>query len=251
MAPSRLTHHALRREIIAIARRMNALGINQGKSGNLSHRIPSGFLVTPTGMDYDALKPTDIVAMGFDGSHRGARLPSSEWRFHRDILAARPEESAVIHTHAMFATTLACLGREIPAFHYMVAVAGGDSIRCAPYATFGTEELSVHAVRALEGRRACLLANHGMIVVGATLASALGLAQEIETLAAMYWRALQVGEPNLLDGAEMTRVLEKFRTYGQQTKPRAVSPSTRDEAAPNPRGARRRARASPPRAPLR
>jgi L-fuculose-phosphate aldolase len=151
----------------------------------------------------------------------------------------------------MFATTLACLGREIPAFHYMVAVAGGDSIRCAPYATFGTEELSVHAVKALEGRKACLLANHGMIVVGATLTSALALAQEVETLAAMYWRALQVGEPNLLDGAEMTRVLEKFRTYGQQTKPKAVSSSTRDEAALNPRGARRRARASSPRAPLR
>jgi len=216
MPASRLAHRTHRREIIATARRMNALGINQGKSGNLSHRISEGFLITPTGMDYDMLKPADIVAMSFDGSHRGPRLPSSEWRFHRDILAARPEVNAVIHTHAMFATTLACLGREIPAFHYMVAVAGGDSIRCAPYATFGTEDLSRHAVEALEGRKACLLANHGMIAIGASLKAALALAVEVETLAAMYWRALQVGEPNLLDAAEMARVLGKFRTYGQQ-----------------------------------
>jgi len=216
MSAPRLTHPALRKEIIATACRMNGLGINQGKSGNLSHRVPEGFLVTPTGMDYDTLKPSDIVPMGFDGSHGGARLPSSEWRFHRDILQARPEVNAVIHTHAMFATTLACLGREIPAFHYMVAVAGGDSIRCASYATFGTEQLSRHAVRALEGRKACLLANHGMIAIGDTLKSALALAVEVETLAAMYWRALQVGAPTILDPAEMARVIEKFRTYGQQ-----------------------------------
>jgi L-fuculose-phosphate aldolase len=220
MAASRLAHRALRQELIATARRMNALGINQGKSGNLSHRIPRGFLVTPTGMDYDALKPADIVAMGFDGSHRGPRRPSSEWRFHRDILAARPEANAVVHTHAMFATTLACLGREIPPFHYMVAVAGGDTIRCAPYATFGTEALSRHALAALDGRNACLLANHGMIAVGPGLKAALALAVEVETLAAMYWRALQIGEPELLDGTEMARVVEKFRTYGQQSKRR-------------------------------
>ena len=225
MSAPRLAHRALRQEIIATARRMNALGINQGKSGNLSHRIPDGFLVTPTGMDYDTLKPADIVAMGFDGVHRGPRLPSSEWRFHRDILAARPEANAVVHTHAMFATTLACLGGEIPAFHYMVAVAGGDSIRCAPYATFGTEALSRHAVRALEGRKACLLANHGMIAVGDTLKAALALAVEVETLAAMYWRALQVGAPNLLDDTEMARVIEKFRTYGQQPERRKRPPS--------------------------
>lgn len=219
MAPARLSHRALRAELIATARRMNALGINQGKSGNLSHRIPEGFLVTPTGMDYDALKPADIVAMSFDGSHQGSRLPSSEWRFHRDIMAARPEVNAVLHAHSVFATTLACLGREIPAFHYMVAVAGGDTVRCAPYATFGTEELSRHAVTALEDRKACLLANHGMIAVGASLQDVLRLAVEVETLAAIYWRALQIGKPNLLDRAEMTRVIEKFKTYGQQPKP--------------------------------
>ena len=246
MSAPRLAHRTLRQEIISAARRMNALGINQGKSGNLSHRIPGGFLVTPTGMDYDALEPADIVPMSFDGSHRGARLPSSEWRFHRDILSARPEVNAVIHAHSMFATTLACLGREIPAFHYMVAVAGGDSIRCAPYATFGTEALSRHVVEALQGRKACLLANHGMIAIGPTLKAALALAVEVETLAAMYWRALQIGAPNVLDAAEMARVIEKFRTYGQQVSggtPNPQPPAALQRVPPSPargRAARRR-----------
>ena len=202
--------------MIATARRMNATGLNQGTSGNLSLRVDGGFLVTPTGMDYEALEPEDIVFMRMDGSHEGRRRPSSEWRFHRDILAARPEVGAVLHAHAMFCTTLACLHRGIPAFHYMVAVAGGVDIRCAPYATFGTEELSRHAVTALEERKACLLANHGLIAVGTSLADALKRAVEVETLAAMYWRALQVGEPVLLSEAEMAVVLEKFKTYGQQ-----------------------------------
>ncbi len=207
---------ALREAMIATARRMNATGLNQGTSGNLSQRVDGGFLVTPTGMDYEALEPEDIVFMRMDGSHEGRRRPSSEWRFHRDILAARPEVGAVLHAHAMFCTTLACLHRGIPSFHYMVAVAGGVDIRCAPYATFGTEELSRHAVTALEGRKACLLANHGLIAVGTSLADALKRAVEVETLAAMYWRALQVGEPVLLSEAEMALVLEKFKTYGQQ-----------------------------------
>jgi L-fuculose-phosphate aldolase len=202
--------------MIATARRMNATGLNQGTSGNLSLRVEGGFLVTPTGMDYEALEPEDIVFMRMDGSHEGRRRPSSEWRFHRDILAARPEVGAVLHAHAMFCTTLACLHRGIPSFHYMVAVAGGVDIRCAPYATFGTEELSRHAVTALEGRKACLLANHGLIAVGTSLADAHKRAVEVETLAAMYWRALQVGEPVLLSEAEMAVVLEKFKTYGQQ-----------------------------------
>jgi L-fuculose-phosphate aldolase len=209
-------HAALRREMIATARRMNEIGLNQGTSGNLSQRVPEGFLVTPTGLDYDRLEPEDIVLMRYDGSHEGRRLPSSEWRFHRDILAARADVDAVLHAHAMFATTIACLGRAIPAFHYMVAVAGGSDIRCAPYATFGTEALSRHAVAALEGRRACLLANHGMIALGFDLAGALKLAVEVETLAGMYWRASLAGTPCLLDEAEMTRVLEKFRSYGKQ-----------------------------------
>lgn len=217
-------HRALREAMIATCRRMNASGLNQGTSGNLSVRVEDGFLLTPTGMDYDALVPEDLVRVRFDGGHEGRRLPSSEWQLHRDILAARPEAGAVLHAHSMFCTTLACLRRGIPAFHYMVAAAGGSDVRCAPYATFGTEELAQHTLAALEGRKACLLANHGMVALGKDLAGAFKLAVEVETLAAMYWRALQVGEPVILDDAEMARVLEKFKTYGQQpgpTPPRA------------------------------
>lgn len=211
--------HDLRVRLIAACRQMNRLGINQGKSGNASVRIEGGCLVTPTGLAYDDLVPEDIVFVDHDGAAHGGRLPSSEWRFHHDILATRADAHAVMHTHAMFATTLACVGRGIPAFHYMVAVAGGADIRCAPYATFGTQALSDHALAALEGRRACLLANHGMIALGGSIEAALALAVEVETLAAMYWRALQIGGVVLLDDAEMSIVLEKFKTYGQQKPP--------------------------------
>lgn len=198
---------------------MNAAGINRGKSGNVSTRLRrdgfDGFLVTPTGLAYIDIAPDDIVAMTLDGEAEGNRLPSSEWRFHRDIYANRNDAGAIVHTHAPFATSLACLHRSIPAFHYMVAVAGGSDIRCAPYATFGTQTLSDHALAALADRRACLLANHGMIALGATLEVALALAVEVETLAEMYWRALQIGEPILLSADEMASVLRKFATYGQ------------------------------------
>jgi L-fuculose-phosphate aldolase len=173
------------------------------------------FLITPSGLAYDRITPADIVAMSLDGTARGARKPSSEWRFHRDIYRERPETEAIVHTHAPFATSLACLDRGIPPFHYMVAVAGGRDIRCAPYATFGTQELSDRAVEALAGRKACLLSHHGMIAVGPSLAAALALAIEVETLAEMYWRAVQVGEPSLLSEDEMQRVLTKFASYGQ------------------------------------
>jgi L-fuculose-phosphate aldolase len=210
---------ALRERVIETARAMNALGINRGKSGNVSARWASGefdgFLVTPTGLAYDDTTPEDIVAIALDGSPRGARAPSSEWRFHRDIYAARTEIAAIVHTHSPFATTLACLDRDIPPFHYMVAIAGGRDIRCAPYATFGTQQLSDRAVAALEQRRACLLSHHGMIATGASLDDALALAVEVEHLAEVYWRALQVGQPSLLSDGEMAVVLEKFRTYGQ------------------------------------
>jgi len=208
---------SLRGDIIATALRMNELRINRGKSGNVSARIDNGFLVTPTGLAYEAIKPDDIVAMTLAGASLGSRLPSSEWRFHRDIYVARPELNAIVHAHSPFATTLACLARDIPAFHYMIAVAGGKDIRCAPYATFGTQELSDRALVALEGRQACLLANHGMIAVGSSLAKALALAVEVEALAEQYWRALQIGAPNLLSDAEMDIVLKKFQTYGQAT----------------------------------
>jgi L-fuculose-phosphate aldolase len=213
---------ALRTAVVATARQMNALGINRGKSGNVSARLAhggfDGYLVTPTGLPYAEMDADDVVAMPGDGDERdaiGTRLPSSEWRFHRDIYAARPEAVAIVHAHSPFATTLACLDRDIPAFHYMVAIAGGDDIRCAPYATFGTQALSDHVVAALAGRRACLLSHHGMIATGSSLAGALALAVEVETLAEMYWRALQVGEPTTLSDDEMRVVLEKFATYGQ------------------------------------
>jgi L-fuculose-phosphate aldolase len=205
----------LRRALVSTARRLNALGLNQGTSGNLSVRVPGGLLITPTGLPYDDMHPADIVALDRGGVPRGRHAPSSEWRFHLDILETRPEANAVIHVHSMFATTLACLHRGIPAFHYMIAVAGGDDIRCARYATYGTAALSRHALAALNGRKACLLANHGMICLGESLESALALCVEVETLAAQYWRSLQIGKPKLLSKAEMARVLKKFETYGK------------------------------------
>lgn len=222
MAFLKLQHIAdesLRAEIIRTSLRMNALGINTGKSGNVSARIDRGFLVTPTGIAYEKTRPAQIVAMQMDGTHEGDILPSSEWRFHRDIYAARSDVNAIVHTHAPFATTLACLDRGIPAFHYMVAAAGGKDIRCSPYATFGTQELSDHAVAALRDRKACLLSHHGMIACGTDLEKTLALAVEVETLSRMYWQALQIGEPALLPDAEMATVLEKFATYGQQVSP--------------------------------
>ena len=206
----------LRRMLIHYARQLTETGLTRNTSGNLSHRVEGGMLVTPSGMDYAKLDPDDIVFVDLEGRARGRRLPSSEWRFHRDILRVRPEIEVVLHAHSPFATSIACLRQGIPAFHYMVAVAGGTDIRCAPYATFGTEELSQHAVTALAGRRACLLANHGMIALGADFERALKLAVEVETLAEMYWRARQIGQPIILDAAEMAVVLEKFRSYGKQ-----------------------------------
>ena len=209
----------LRRAVVATALAMNARGINRGKSGNVSARLRAadfdGFVVTPTGLPYEETGPDDIVPMTLDGQATGSRLPSSEWRFHRDIYRARGDVNAVVHTHAPFATTLACHSRGIPAFHYMVAVAGGRDIRCAPYATFGTQALSDHVLAALDGRKACLLAHHGMIAVGLSLPEALALAVEVETLAEIYWRALAMGEPEALTDAEMDVVLDKFKTYGQ------------------------------------
>jgi len=214
-----LEERALRSAIVETALAMNAHGINRGKSGNVSARLRQddvdGFLVTPTGLPYDRTTPDDIVAMTLEGKACGERLPSSEWRFHRDIYRTRADASAIVHTHAPFATTLACHRRSIPAFHYMVAVAGGRDIRCADYATFGTQALSDLVLTALEGRRACLLAHHGMIAIGASLEKALALAVEVETLAEMYWRALALGNPENLPDAEMDIVLEKFATYGQ------------------------------------
>ena len=211
-----MTQIDLREGIVETARALTAHNLNRGSAGNVSARWGEGFLVTPTGLAGDEMQPGDIVPMAMDGSWQGARKPSSEWRFHRDLYAARPEAGAVVHAHAPFATALACLRADIPPFHYMIARFGGSTVRCAAYATFGTQALSDAALEALEGRSACLLANHGLLVFGRDLRHALELAVEFESLCEQYWRALQVGRPALLSEAEMEAVLEKFSTYGQQ-----------------------------------
>src|SRR5688572_30341299 len=200
-APRSLGVSDQRKELIGTARALSAL--THGTSGNVSARRGADSVwVTPTGMDYDLLTVDDIPAVDFAGRWFGRRKPSSEWRFHRDILKGRSDVNAVVHCHSLFAVALACAVKGIPAFHYMVAVAGGGDIRCAPYATFGTEQLSQNAVKALEGRNACLLANHGLIAVGDSLAAALKLAGEVENLAAQYWHTLQTGEAKILSAAE-------------------------------------------------
>jgi L-fuculose-phosphate aldolase len=207
----------LREAVVAGCRELTRRGLTYGTSGNISQRRDErSFFVSPTGMSYEALEPGDVPLVQFDGRWFGRRRPSSEWRFHRDILRARGEVGAVVHAHSRKATALACTGRAIPAFHYMVAVAGGTDIRCAPYHTFGSQELSDAALQALSGRRACLLANHGLIALGADIHGALSLAGEVEDLAAKYCVALGLGEVRILDGTEMRRVLEKFESYGRQ-----------------------------------
>jgi L-fuculose-phosphate aldolase len=203
-----------RQAIIDACRRMNALGINQGTSGNISVRHGDGLLITPTSVPYESMTADQIVFMGLDGSHAKTQKPSSEWRFHLDILRSRSEVDAVVHAHPIYCTILAIMGLEIPPIHYMIAVAGGDNIRCAPYATYGTPELSAHAVKALEGRQACLLDHHGMIAVGPSLAKAMWLAVEVETLARQYHGCLQIGRPPLLPVDEIERVRQKMAGYG-------------------------------------
>lgn len=206
--------------VIAACRELGRRGLTHGTSGNIGLRHDDRqFFLSPTGMAYDTLEPEDIPLMDLDGLWHGRRRPSSEWRFHRDIFRFLADAGAVVHTHSQHATALACTGRGIPAFHYMVAVAGGADIRCAPYHTFGTQELSDAVLAALDDRKACLLANHGLIAIGATLDAALTLAGEVENLAAQYCAALALGDVRILDGSEMQRVLDKFRTYGQQDEP--------------------------------
>ncbi len=207
----------LREEIVATCRRMNASGINQGTSGNISVRNPQGFLITPTSLPYDRMEPDDLVQMRFDGTYEARRRPSSEWRFHRDILLSRQDIDVVLHCHSVYATTLACHHKTIPSFHYMTAVAGGTTIRCAKYATFGTQALSDNAIEALDGRLACLLGQHGQISLGRSLDAALALGIEVETLSRLYVQALTLGEPPILSDEEMARVIQQMKTmsYGQ------------------------------------
>ncbi|MBA3032626.1 MAG: class II aldolase/adducin family protein [Gammaproteobacteria bacterium] len=226
---------ALGAAVLATARAMNAAGINRGTAGNVSVRCDDGFIITPTGMAYDDCKAADMVKVGISGAPpkvgagataqperantgtaTGKRKPSSEWRFHHDIYAARHEAGAIIHAHSPFATALACQQLEIPPFHYMIARFGGATVRCAAYATFGTQALSDAMLVALQDRCACLMAHHGMVVFGSDLKEALALAIEFESLCEQYWRVLQLGQPKLLSADEMTRVSEKFKDYGRQ-----------------------------------
>jgi L-fuculose-phosphate aldolase len=213
---------ALRMRMLALCRQMNAIGLNQGTAGNLSVRLDSGrCLITPSGMPYEAMGPEHMAVLHRDGRWSGPLRPSTEWRFHRDILAARPDAGAILHTHSRHATALACLAEDLPAFHYMVAAAGGDSVRCASYHTFGTQALSEAALLALQGRRACLLAHHGLVVLEGTPERALALAVEVESLCAIYLLARQAGRLQCLDAAEMATVIELFRTYGTPEFPDA------------------------------
>ena len=203
----------LRQQMLATALAMNNQGLNQGTSGNVSVRDGDGFLITPSALAYEQCAADDLVWMDGTGQAQGHRKPSSEWRMHADIYRTFPEAGAILHAHSIFCTTLACLDRPIPAFHYMVAVAGGDSIRCAPYATFGTQALSDGVIAALKDRSAALLAHHGMICFAADLEKVLALAVEVETLARIYLQALPIAEPPLLSKAEMATVLQRFKDY--------------------------------------
>lgn len=209
-----MEQHAARAAIVEACRRMNQLGINQGTSGNVSTRWREGMLISPSAVPYDELAPEQIAYVETGGVARGPTPPSSEWRLHLNILRLRSDLNAVVHAHPPYSTALAICGRDIPPIHYMVAAAGGSSVRCATYHTFGTAELSESVVDALDGRRACLIANHGMVACGARLDEALSLAVEVEALARQYVLALQIGDPVLLSEAEIDRVLEKFESHG-------------------------------------
>ena len=209
---------SMRESLLNNFKKLAELGLNKGTSGNASVRTDKGFLVTPSGMAVEQMSATSMVEVDMNGQAISAGKPSSEWRFHRDIYQARHEIQAIVHTHSMFATSLSCLRQNIPPFHYMIAVAGGKDIRCAEYALFGTQELSDAAIVALENRKACLLANHGMIALGKTLDQAVSIAVEVETLCEQYWRALQVGQPQILSDQEMADVFEQFKDYGNWNK---------------------------------
>src|SRR5258705_10866832 len=229
-------HADLRQGIVDTCREMNRNGLNQGTSGNLSHRIPGGMLITPTSLPYERMRAEDVGAMDFAANYEGNLRPSPEWRFHRNVLQARDDVNVVLHTHSTFSTVLAVNERAIPCFHYMVAVAGGDDIRCSPYACFGTQALSDHAVKALESRNACLLAHHGLIGQVQTFEKAVWHAVEVETLSNMSIHTLAIGEPPRLSEAEMVQVHEQIKGmgYGQAPDldgvgdvPRAIAASKR------------------------
>lgn len=209
---------AMQEKLVDASRQLVALGLNKGTSGNVSLRCDDGFIITPSGVGVQDLTPESMVHMRLDGTYSALQKPSSEWRFHLAIYQSRKETNAIVHTHSTFATTLSTLRRDLPAFHYMVAVAGGNNVRCAPYALFGSQLLSDYAVAALDNRNACLLGNHGLIAIGANLDKAMYIANEIESLCQQYLTALQVGEPYLLTEEEMQAVHQQFKGYGALAK---------------------------------
>lgn len=216
---SRKADEKARKSVIAVALAMSRSGLSPGRSGNVSCRVEGGMLITPSGMAYEDLAPADIVCVAADGSVAAKqRKPSSEWHFHLAAYAARPDRNAVVHTHSLHATVLACAGKPIPAFHYMVAVAGGKDIPLVPYATFGTEALARHVADGLKERDACLMASHGQIALGDTLEQALELAHEVEVLAEQYIKVLSLGPAHILPDDEMAIVIEKFKRYGQKAQ---------------------------------
>jgi L-fuculose-phosphate aldolase len=204
--------------LISCAIELNKLGLNRGSSGNISIRSEAGFLITPSGVPPLDLKKDSIVEMDFEGNVISGDNPSSEWRFHRDILKIKQEVNAVIHTHSCCATAFSCFRKTLPPFHYMIAVAGGDDVKCAPYALFGSQELSDNVLESLKGRYACFLANHGMIAVGSSLKTALDIAIEIESLSQQFLLLESIGDYELLNDSEMSAVLEKFKSYGSWGK---------------------------------
>ena len=233
---AKLKYLDLRREVIETCLAMNEEGINQGTSGNVSVRTGEGFLITASGIPYKRMKPEHVVEMDLDGGYRGDYLPSTEWRMHMDIFKHRPEAIAIVHTHSIYATALACLRMDIPAFHYMIGIGGGTTIRCSDYAEFGTQALSDLMLKALEGRSACLLGNHGQIAFGNSLEKALWRAGEVEAISHQYWAACVAGKPVQLNDQQMTTVLARFTSYGRQPDemdkseaPAVVAPIHRDE----------------------
>jgi L-fuculose-phosphate aldolase len=214
----------IQQQLLDLALYLQASGLNEGSSGNCSIRDRDGFYITPSGLNPKAMSIDDMVFMDFNGtiesSQKPLREPSSEWRFHHDILKTRKDANVVIHTHSTFATTLSLFRKDIPAFHYMIAAAGGNSIRCTKYELFGTQALSDAALIALNDRKACLLANHGMIVIGRDIEDALNISHEVERLCEQYTYALQIGSPVILSDEEMGEVIEKFKSYGNWKKPK-------------------------------
>jgi L-fuculose-phosphate aldolase len=212
-----MTEQQSREQLLVTSRRLVELGLNRGTAGNASVRNGEGMLITPSALPVAEMTTDSMVRMDLEGKVLQGGKPSSEWRFHRDIFVARPEIGAVLHMHSTFATTIACLGKDLPAVHYHIAIAGGDSLRCTPYTIFGEQNLSDFALEALHDRKACLLGNHGMIALGKDLAEALSVAQEVEYLCEIYWRTLQAGTPQILTAQQMHAVKEKFVEYKKRS----------------------------------